>query len=252
MKHDYAPPLDRLVTLGEPDFGYRAWLDYPARYGVGPEHVPQLIRMLRDPRWDEAAAGSPFVYAVVHAWRALGQLRAEAAVPELLRIIREADRDDDWVGEDLPAVFEHIGAPAYAPLVAVFSDRRQPEHVRSRAACSLGQIGAAAPQLRSDAVRLLTRALDAYTPESPEMHGYIVNALLQLRAVEAIPSLRRAYEEERVDDLFVQWREVERELGLTGPEAAGAEEPRLSRHDRRERERAVQKMAKKLRKRDRR
>jgi hypothetical protein len=252
MKHDYRPPLDRLVSLGEAEFGHRAWMDYPARLGLGPEHVPELIRMLLDPRWADAPEASPPAYSGIHAWRALAQLRAEEAVPALLSVIRGTVEDDDWAVEDLPTVFEHIGAPAYAPLVALFTDRKQRDAVRGRAASGLAYVAAAAPELRPDAVRVLTRALDAYTPESPDMHGYIVTTLLHLHAVEALPSLRRAFEEKRVDELYVQWRDVELELGLVQEPAGNAQEPPRSRHERRERERAMQKMAKKLRKRDRR
>src|SRR5579864_7878643 len=44
----------------------------------------------------------------VHAWRALGQLRAVEAVEPLLELFDRLE-DDDWVHEELPAVFGLIG-----------------------------------------------------------------------------------------------------------------------------------------------
>jgi hypothetical protein len=214
MPNDYLPPLDQLVRLGEPECGHTCWMDYPGRFGLGQEHVPELVRMLRDPEWAEADGDSPMVYASVHAWRALGQLRAEAAIPALLDLIREADEDDDWVTEDLSTVFEHIGRAAFDPLVALFRDRSAGEKARVRAASAFTDVVRAAPDLRGEAVRVLTRALDAYTPESASLHVYLISDLLQLQALESLPSMRRAFQEDRVDTDLMDWEEVEVTLGF--------------------------------------
>ena len=50
--------------------------------GFSREHVPELLRMACDPELNEADSDDPRVYAPLHAWRVLGQLRApEAAAP---------------------------------------------------------------------------------------------------------------------------------------------------------------------------
>lgn len=211
MTHDYPPPLDRLVSLGVPEFGHRAWMDYPSRFGVGQEHVPELIRMLHDARLVEGESSS---YAAIHAWRALGQLGAPAAIPALLEVIQVADPHNDWVVEDLATVFERIGPAAFAPLVALFRDRSRPDHVRSRAASGFTDVAKAAPELRGDAVRVLTQALDAYAPESPKLHVYLVSNLLQLQAVESLPSIRRAFDEDRVNTRLMDWEEVQVGFGF--------------------------------------
>lgn len=41
----YPPPVDRLLKVGEPA---DAWPDYPGLYGLGQEHVSDLIRMTQD------------------------------------------------------------------------------------------------------------------------------------------------------------------------------------------------------------
>ena len=62
------------------------------------------------------------VWAPVHAWRALGQLRAEASIAPLLVHLKTAD-PDDVADLELPVVFGMIG-PAAVPDIADFiSDR---------------------------------------------------------------------------------------------------------------------------------
>ena len=46
---DYADPVRRLLTVGEThEFNPEKWPDYPARFGLGQKHVPELIRMACD------------------------------------------------------------------------------------------------------------------------------------------------------------------------------------------------------------
>ena len=58
------------------------WPDYPA-LGLRMEHVPDLIRMTLDDELHGADSDSREVWAPLHAWRALGQLRAESAIKPL-------------------------------------------------------------------------------------------------------------------------------------------------------------------------
>lgn len=41
--HPYPPPLDALIPLGDEDVD-----DLVAEHGIGQEHVPELVRMVRD------------------------------------------------------------------------------------------------------------------------------------------------------------------------------------------------------------
>ena len=56
------------------------WPDYLTTFGLGAEHVPELIRMTSDSALNRGTGGD--VWASTHAWRALGQLRAVDAVAD--------------------------------------------------------------------------------------------------------------------------------------------------------------------------
>ena len=84
---------------------------YPSGLTAG--QIPELIQMARDEELHRADSDSLEVWAPIHAWRALGQLRAEAAIVPLLRLLERIDEeDDDWVVEELPVVFGMIGPTA--------------------------------------------------------------------------------------------------------------------------------------------
>jgi hypothetical protein len=83
----YSSPVSELLTFGDcRDF--REWPDY-LDLGLRPEHVPELIELATDKELNWADPESLEVWAPVHAWRALGQLRA---VPAIERRRREAQR----------------------------------------------------------------------------------------------------------------------------------------------------------------
>ncbi|MBA4159122.1 MAG: hypothetical protein H0X65_16835, partial [Gemmatimonadetes bacterium] len=136
MDASYPPPLDRLLTLGAPDID--EWLEY-RELGFGEEHIPELIRMATDEELIRGETEDPAIWAPVHASRALGQLRAEAAIEPLIARFHESD-EDDWVAEELPEVFAMIGPAAIPALSRYLQDRSQPRWPRMTAATSLKNI----------------------------------------------------------------------------------------------------------------
>lgn len=66
--------MDQLLTLGTPGETWDPGADYPA-LGITHEQVPELIRMATDTALNDMESGSVEVWAPLHAWRALGQLR---------------------------------------------------------------------------------------------------------------------------------------------------------------------------------
>src|SRR2546422_9802392 len=104
----YRPPVDQLLALGKAE-RHGTGVDY-TKLGIGRDHVPELIRMAVDEALNSGPSDSKLVWAPVHAWWALAQLRAEEAVVPLLSLLpRIHANNDDWVGEDVPRVLAAIG-----------------------------------------------------------------------------------------------------------------------------------------------
>ena len=91
----YAAPVRQLLSIGEThSYDPAEWPDYCARFALGHEHIGDLIRMACDAGLNQADSSSNEVWAPMHAWRALGQLRAEEAVLPLLALLRAAEDDE--------------------------------------------------------------------------------------------------------------------------------------------------------------
>jgi hypothetical protein len=205
--------LDQFLTLGEPRG--RDWPNYLAR-GFGPDHIPDLIRMAIDPELNQADADSPDVWAPLHAWRTLGQLRAAEAVGPLLRLLHwEAEEHDDWAIEEMPQVFALIGPVALPELSAFLADSSENLHARWVVVDAIRDIALAHPEVRAACVEILTSRLERASEEEPGINAAIIAGLLDLQAVEAAPLIERAFAADQVDETIVgTWEEARFELGL--------------------------------------
>jgi hypothetical protein len=210
----YSSPVDQLLTLGEPAAGKAPWLDYGAVYGIGTEHVDALIAMAADPTLLEGESGNSALWAPIHAWRALGGLRAEAAIEPLLACA-ERWHYDDWSSEELPIVFGLIGEASISPLRAWLFDPARDEHGRHVAATGLAKIGQFHASLRDTCVMMLAAVLAPDAGATPFLTACVVSELLDLKAVEAIDAIRAAYARGAVELWVVgDLEDAEIDLGL--------------------------------------
>lgn len=197
-EHLYSAPVSQFLSLGEPI--RREWRDYAA-LGISPEHIPDLIRMATDERLNNAPGDSALVWAPAHAWRALGQLRAAEAVMPLLSLFRRIKEfDDDWVQSDVPEALAQIGAPALEPAAHYLADTSHDDWPRLAAAETLGEIGRAHPDLRAECVAKLAAQLEKFSEQQEFFNAFLIAPLWDLRAVEVLPLIERAYAAGRVDE----------------------------------------------------
>lgn len=192
----YNPPVDQLLKRGDPDKG-SGKIDYRA-LGIGPEHVPDLIRMLKD---KELFANDPEWYSQVHAWRALAQLKAREAIDPLLDLVAEnAESDDwsDWILEELPVVLGGFG-PEVIPIVIARIDPGK-ERVAQDYSTVITEVGKQHPEARLEAVSQLCRLLEAAATNDPTLNGFLISDLIELKATEAWTTIERAYATENVDE----------------------------------------------------
>jgi len=163
--------VDALFTIGQPD-KLASWPDYPDRYGLDESHIPVLVQLLSNADLPDATVTAGKDWAPLHAWRALGQLRAEDAVPVIFRQI-ETYADNGWAIDEIPSVLALIGEPAIAPANAVLVSSRFSEGARIIAMEGLVQIANLDPLYKEPIYLLLSRYA-----QQPDLAVSALNALL--------------------------------------------------------------------------
>jgi SEC-C motif len=209
-------PVRQLLSIGEVtcDDTNSEWPDYPASYGLTQQHVGALIRMACDAELHEGDSNSSTIWAPVHAWRALGQLRAEESVQPLLAILKARDIDDT-IDLEFPIIFGMIGAAAIPSIASFVSDRANSPDAVATALSGLRAIAVQHPERRGECIGILVRELEPRPDTSPTINGFVVSALLDLRAVESIDAIRDAFRRNDIDiSIAGDVEDVEIELGL--------------------------------------
>lgn len=215
MPTRYSDPVARLLTYGTVDLRHlnEPWPNY-LELGFTDEHVPDLIRMMTDDALNDAANDSLEVWAPLHAWRSLGQLRATEAAKPLVRLF-ERFPTDDWLPVEIPRAVSLIG-PTAVPVIADFlADAGVDEICRISAPACLERMAIDHPEHRSECIDVLEHQLTFFRANGPHLNAFLVLSLSNLNAVEAIKTVRQAFAADHVD-LSVQGdiEDVEIEMGL--------------------------------------
>lgn len=215
MQHDYTDPVTRLLNYGGLDIRRtdEPWPNY-LELGFSDEHVPELIRMMTDNDLNNAKQDSLEVWAPLHAWRTLGQLRSVEASKPLVRLFDRLQHDN-WLATELRTVFSLIG-PASIPAITEFmGDRGVDEFCRISVPACLEQIARDHPDHRDECVGDLERQLALYESNGPVLNAFLILSLTDLKATETIDVIRKAFFADCVD-LTVQGdvEDVEIAMGL--------------------------------------
>ena len=225
MSEKNASLVERLAAAGNPrdqhDWEQRDGY-YVAACRVSADDVPELIDLVREwsdpnrsddvelPDIDEAEL------LPITAWRALGDLKATAAVQPLVELVCELqDECDDWVCEELPHVFGKIGESAIEPLIRLAADDQQPDYTRSIAASGLRLVADYHPNTKPRVVALLTEMMASAREGHAEFNTTVLIELVDLGATEAAEPIERAFAADLLDVGVVgTWDDVRRTLGV--------------------------------------
>ena len=182
--------------------------------GIGPGDIDALIAMACDLELHRNDRDGSEVWAPMHAWRALAQLRAERAVGPLLGLLK-ADFNEHRIGNELPHVFGMIGPAALPELAAFVLDRSLETFVAATALAGIQEIGTRHRPLRAACIDALVQVLTPHPDGSPAINGFAIVALIDLKAAEAIGAIRAAFAHNAVDmSLAGDLEDVEMALGM--------------------------------------
>lgn len=226
------PPLDRLFTFGDAEFGTKKEMpDYVGQLGLTREHVPALVEIVWLWEDEDSLPDGPAGSASIHAWRALGQLRAVEAVEPLLDMQnRLAEERDDWYLGEFAEVFGQIGPPAIPALAEHLANTLNTEFPRVSTADGLFQIAKRHPESRDEVVGVLGRQIARCEEGVYDLNGFLVSHLVELKATETAEAIERAFAAQVVeDDICGTWGRVRQDLGVAGLGLAPDTPPRPKR-----------------------
>ncbi len=213
MKTSYLAPLDQLLTLGEPTG--EKWQNY-LELGFTEHHIADLIMIILD---EELYYGNPEgseIWAPVHAWRTLGQLKAITAAESLLTLLTRIDDDgDDWISSEIPVVFKMLG-PKTIPILEHYIETNENELWANVSAIHcLEMIGNKYEKSRTKCIEILANQLKKCEEYDEGYNAFLVSYLINLKAVEAIDVIAEAFNGDFVDlSVCGDLEEVEIVLGL--------------------------------------
>ncbi len=171
--------------------------------------------MAVDEELNWAMSDSLEVWAPVHAWRTLGQLRAEAAIEPLTSLFHLLDEIDWGAGEELPIVMEMIGPSAIPHLDAYLGNPEYGLFPRVSAAHSIEKIGNRYVESKQRCIEVLTRHLANFKQHPHTLNACLISFLIDLNAEESAPLMEQAFAAWKVDlSVAGDWEDVQIELGL--------------------------------------
>ena len=207
----YPMPMRGLLTLGKPkaEASYAEWADQLREY------VPQLIQMVLDPDLNERPERDRAVWAPIHAMEILAELAAVEAVEPLLDVL---DWDDDWIDDRLVGFFRAVGPAAVPPLQAYAEEQTKDPVGRGRAISALGGIANTHADMSGPVSAFLANFLDRPqddTADEETLTAWAIIELNSLKADNALPTIHRAFDEQRVNTTLIGVEDVERSMGLS-------------------------------------
>jgi len=198
---DFSDPVLRLIVQGEEMARTKKWIDYTS-LGLTHAHIPELIRIIQEIEaffGIDASIAPPDVYAPIHAWRALGQLQAEEAILPLIElVIWDENGDVDWIMEEIPTAMSLIGSAALPSLRENLLNTLEMEWAPVTFSHCLAEIAQAHPESKDVCVQALMEALDRYETTDSEVNAFFVTYLADLKALEAVPLVEKAFLAEKV------------------------------------------------------
>jgi hypothetical protein len=205
----YPEPVDALRRLGHPDDAeserQRSALE------LTQEHVPDLVRMARDRALYAAAIEDLEGWAPIHAIYALQALDVSQVVEQLIPLF---DVENEWYDSELPRLVASAGVAALEPARRYFLDETRWYFARTRIADVFEHVGKNDPELRPKAIEMLSEALQNYARNDEMLNGFIIDSLVELKAEEALPLIRQAFEANAVDEsVRGDWEAIMRDMG---------------------------------------
>jgi hypothetical protein len=223
----YSEPVSSLLSVGTPT----KWEfdEFPIlEAGIGREHIPELLELANDTELISLPGDIPEIWGPIHAWCALAQLKAVEAIEPIQQLLMQQTEDSfgDWLFEYMPFVIVELGPQVISPMQKVLVNRDLCEYSRSLASEALSKLGQRDVEQRQACIEALVTPLQAPEFDNPAVLGFVMSALLDLRATEAADVMKQAFDKGCVDEFIAgDWEDVKYELEHGRPRSIPPRQP---------------------------
>lgn len=209
---EYQLPVTKLLEYGACSSASE-WPNYVQELDFKEEHIPELIRMMTDEGLQSSQLQKSEIWAPVHAWRTLAQLGTETATTTFLEQLE--DPLNDWAHAEIPIVLGLIG-PAVIPEIQQYLANPSGDLFgRISAVTSLKELQKRHPQEREQCIDIISQQLAQLDENPPDLNGFLISGLCDLKATEKAPEIERAFAAKCVDlSIMGDWDEAQVQLGL--------------------------------------
>src|ERR1019366_1020324 len=120
----------------------------------------------------------------------------------------------EWAIEELPDVYANIGETAIPILTRCIADPAWHVNARIHAMTGLTKIALKYPEHREETIAFFVQQLEQFAQNDPEINGYLITKLVDLKAVETLPLIEQAFADDNIDQSLIDLEDVEVGFGL--------------------------------------
>jgi uncharacterized protein len=189
----------RLLALPAPEFGEVNSKDWYAGHGFNAKDAEKLIEQLFDLELPgDADSEEQMEYQLLHAWSIVGLFGGSAGLDFLLGELRSATgMHDDFFTDSFSDLVLAIGGEALSAVIEALGNPEEDELTRIELAVTLS--ASVREGIQKDlAMKTLVECL-ADAVDHRGLKGIIIADLVELKAEQALPAIRKAFDDNLVD-----------------------------------------------------
>lgn len=177
--------LKKLNEFGTTSFEEK-WPDYIKKLELKRTDAKVLMEIIASSDLNLITTGASIdQFAAMHAWRALGQLRATESLKTLLNsLIDEKNGEAFWYRIELPHVIKEIGAESIKPLDKFLKKRGQPWDNKMIMINGLIEIAINQPKYKKEVEEITLSLLKKYKKNDLAFNASLLNAIFKLQPYE--------------------------------------------------------------------
>jgi len=212
-RESYPEALQPLFEWGNP---FEANKDYAELASSFAQEKDTLIELANQETVDFSQPQKDEDWASTHALGLLIQLAPPEPAESFLRFLHHGV--NDWIETHITEYFARVGKPALSLLQGLLENRDEPSFKRSHSNACLTRIAQEHEELKEEVIQYFKEFLGRSTADEDAVeetqNTFVISSLSELKAVDALPDIKRAFEEDRVQTDTFTLAEIETRLGL--------------------------------------